>query len=35
MIETQKVVTEQADPLGEKQTAKQIAEKYSDLLPEE
>lgn len=34
MIETQKVVTESADPLGEKKTAKEIVEKYSNFLPE-
>lgn len=35
MIETQKVVTEQADPLGESKSAKEIVEKYADILPEE
>jgi hypothetical protein len=35
MIETQKVVTEQVDPLGESKSAKEIVEKYADILPEE
>ena len=35
MIETQKVVTEQADPLGESKSAKEIVEKYAELLPPE
>lgn len=35
MIETQKIEVEQSDPLGEKKSAKEIAEKYANFLPEE
>ena len=35
MIEAQKVISETADPLGEKKTAKEIVEKYSEFLPED
>jgi hypothetical protein len=35
MIEASKVEVVNADPLGDKQSAEQIAEKYADILPED